>query len=1210
MSSSLSTSSPRWQFWVDRGGTFTDITAIAPNAEVRVMKLLSEAPEHYQDAAVEGIKRLLGDAASQSLSADQIEIIKMGTTVATNALLERKGEPVLLLITQGFADALRIGYQQRPDLFARKIELPEMLYQHAIEVSERLDAQGQVVIPLELDKLQPLLQQAYHQGLRSCAIALMHAYRNPTHELAVAELAARIGFTQISMSHQCSALIKLIGRGDTAVVDSYLSPILRRYVERVAGACRDVKLQFMQSNGGLTDAHRFQGKDAILSGPAGGVVGMVKTAAQAGFDKVIGFDMGGTSTDVSLYCGEYERSDESVVAGVRMRAPMMKVHTVAAGGGSVLGFDGGRITVGPDSAGANPGPVCYRRGGPLAVTDINVLLGRIQPDYFPALFGELGDQPLDSAAVQRAFAQRLAAVDPDGLGGHTVESLAEGYMRIAIDHMAAAIKRISIQRGYDVGEYVLNCFGGAGAQHACQVADALAIPRVFIHRRSGVLSAYGIGMAEVLTIRQQTLEQALSELSAAALASALAPLQQQAEQELVAQGYTPAQMQAQVQVALRYQGSDTALWVAQQSNEQMQRDFEAQHQRLFGFIQPDVDLVVATLQVQMSIAGQAPESGFRQVSASSSVPTPHSLRPVYWQGSWLDTPFYLRQQLAPGMQLSGPLIVVEPETTVVVMPGWCVKVTEADHLLLQREDQQVGKQRYSTARDPILLEVFNNLFMHIAEQMGDALQQTASSVNIKERLDFSCAIFDGQGELVANAPHMPVHLGSMGETVRSALQQNRGDIQPGDVWLINSPYHGGTHLPDLTVITPVFDASQRKLLFVVASRGHHADIGGITPGSMPASSNHIEQEGVLFENFRLVRAGRFDQQGLLAVLAKARYPARNPNNNLADLKAQVAANEKGVTALQQMLTQFSEPVVAAYMGHVQDYAEQCVRAAIRQLQPGSFVLPLDDGSQIAVRITLDQALGEAHIDFTGTSPQQPTNFNAPAAITRAAVLYVFRTLVDEAIPMNAGCLRPIKLTIPPASMLAPDYPAAVVAGNVETSQCITDALYGALGVMASSQGTMNNFTFGDRDYQYYETICGGSGAGLHGDGTSAVQTHMTNSRLTDPEVLELRYPVRVERFAIRRGSGGAGQFFGGDGVERCIRFLKPMQAAILSNRRSEAPFGLAGGSAGLPGQNSLLGADGTLHPLAGCAEITVNQGDAVVISTPGGGGFGSRKPNK
>jgi len=1200
----------RWQFWIARGGTFTDIVGKRPDGSLATLKLLSDNPEQYRDAAVAGIRRLLGLGAGEPVTSVQVESVKMGTTVATNALLERKGEPTLLVITRGFHDALRIAYQDRPKLFERHIVLPELLYSRVVEADERVGVDGEIVCALDEARLESDLRSAHAAGLASVAIVFMHGWRHTAHELAAERIARSVGFTQVSVSHRTSPLMKLVGRGDTTVVDAYLSPILRRYVDEVAAEMPGVELYFMQSSGGLAQAQSFQGKDAILSGPAGGIVGMVRTAElglrSAQDDKLalIGFDMGGTSTDVSHYAGEFERAFETKVAGVRVRAPMMAIHTVAAGGGSILAFDGARFRVGPESAGANPGPASYRRGGPLTVTDANVAVGKIQPAFFPSVFGGQGDEPLDDGVVRERFATLASEITAATGSVRSPEEVAEGFIDIAVGAMANAIKKISVARGYDVTRYTLQCFGGAGGQHACRVADALGMTRIFIHPLAGVLSAYGMGLADRTAMLQAAIEQPLAAASAQ-VAATLDRLADEAAAELERQGVARSRIDVHRRVHLRYEGTDSALVVAFADEAGLQVGFEAAYRQRFAFLMEGRRLVVEAVSVEAVGAGDAPLETRHALAATGPAPVAARVR-LFSEGRWHDAALVERAEARPGHTIAGPAIVAERNATTIVEPGWQARVTALDHLVLERVQARVARRAIGTSVDPVLLEVFNNLFMNIAEQMGLQLQNTAYSVNIKERLDFSCALFDADGNLIANAPHMPVHLGSMSESIKTVVARNAGRMKPGDVFVLNDPYHGGTHLPDVTVVTPVYlEDAARRPTFYVGSRGHHADIGGTTPGSMPPFSTRIEEEGVQIDNVRLVEGGRFLEAEMLALLESGEYPSRNPAQNIADLKAQVAANEKGVHELHAMVAQYGLDVVQSYMKHVQDNAEESVRRVITKLRNGAFTLPLDNGAQISVAIRVDAAARSAEIDFTGTSAQLENNFNAPTAVCMAAVLYVFRTLVDDEIPLNAGCLKPLEVIIPEGSMLNPRPPASVVAGNVETSTCITNALYGALGAMASSQCTMNNFTFGNDRHQYYETISGGSGAGPGFAGTSVVQTHMTNSRLTDPEVLEFRFPVRLDSYEIRAGSGGAGVFRGGDGGVRRVRFLEPMTASILSNGRHHGAFGMAGGEAGSPGRNSVERAGGEVEGLDHIASVEVGIGDVFVIETPGGGGYGA-----
>ncbi len=1228
----------RWQFWVDRGGTFTDVVGCAPDGALHTLKLLSESPQQYRDAAVEGIRRLLELGAGALISPAQVECVKMGTTVATNALLERRGERTVLVTTRGFRDALRIATQARPRLFDRRIVLPELLYERVIEADERVDAGGGLILPLDRAALGEQLRAAYAAGVRACAVVFLHGYRYPAHELAALALAREAGFTQVSVSHQVSPLMKLVPRGDTTVVDAYLSPILRRYVDQVSQEMPGVRLLFMQSSGGLAEAQRFFGKDAILSGPAGGIVGMVLSGRAAGYERLIGFDMGGTSTDVSHYAGEYERAFDTEVAGVRMRAPMLSIHTIAAGGGSIIRFDGARLRVGPESAGAKPGPASYRRGGPLTITDANVLLGRIQPEHFPRVFGPGSNQPLDRAVALQGFeamAQHMSASSGRRISR---EEAAAGAIRIAVGSMANAVKRISVARGHDVTRYTLQCFGGAGGQHACLVADALGVRQVFCHSLAGVLSAYGMGLADQITMREAALEHVLDTAGVVAARRLAARLQREASEELAIQGVAPQRMRSTIRLHVRYQGTDTALPCGLAADAaapgggpaQIRAQFEREYRQRFAFLMPHLDVIIEAVSVECIGAGErvaerageslraddSPRTADRARGTAGAPPAPRPQAaaelPMYCledqePAGWRAARLFEGAALKPGACFDGPAIVAQRNATVVVEPGWQAQLSAAGHLELRRvharaQATAAGTRAGPGGCDPVMLEVFNNLFMSIAEQMGLRLQNTAHSVNIKERLDFSCAVFDASGSLIANAPHMPVHLGSMSESIRAVMQRNPS-LKPGEVYMLNDPYHGGTHLPDVTVVTPVFLKSEVPSFFV-ASRGHHADIGGITPGSMPPFSTSIGEEGVLFDNFKLIEAGVLREAELRAMLAGGPFPARNPSQNVADLRAQIAANEKGAQELALMVEQYGADTVARYMRYVQDNAEECVRRVITALSDGEFTLPLDNGAEIRVRVRVDTEKRSACIDFTGSSGQLPNNFNAPRAITVAAVLYVFRTLVEDEIPLNAGCLKPLSIIVPEGCMLNPQPPAAVVAGNVETSTCVTNALYGALKVMAASQCTMNNFTFGNASHQYYETIAGGSGAGPEFAGASVVQTHMTNSRLTDPEVLEFRYPVRVDSFEIRAGSGGAGRWPGGNGGVRRIRFLAPMTASILSNGRKAGAFGMAGGEPGAPGENRIERADGRIEVLGAIGQADMNPGDVFVVCTPGGGGYG------
>ena len=1263
----------KWHFFIDRGGTFTDVVARTPDGRLIPKKLLSENPGAYDDAALAAIRQFLGVDADAPIPAECIASVKMGTTVATNALLERKGDTTLLVITRGLADQLEIGTQARPDIFAKHIVKPEMLYARVAEADERVRADGTVERPLDLEALRAELEAARADGIQSVAIVLMHAYAYPEHERQAAELARELGFAQVSASHEVSPLIKIVPRGDTTVADAYLSPILRRYVEKVSAALSgdgqpqtatyvsaphpsplpmqegmgrgEPRVLFMASSGGLKSAELFRGRDAILSGPAGGVVGLAETGRLAGFSRVIGFDMGGTSTDVAHCAGDYERAFETQVAGVRLAVPMLRVHTVAAGGGSILTYDGTRFRVGPESAGANPGPKCYRRGGPLTVTDANVMVGKLDPLHFPKIFGPGQDEPLDAEAVRAAFAELAAEIGD----GRTTEEVADGFLRIAVENMANAIKKISVERGYDVTEYALNCFGSAGGQHACLIADTLGIETVLIHPLSGLLSAYGMGLAKIRASRERSIETPLDSDAMRTIETLAYDLGSEATEELLDEGVEHDDITITTFVHLRYVGTDTAIAVELSEPGIMRRDFEALHRQRFGFTSADKPVFVGAIEIEAvggeEIGGGDGATSPRASHASAPHPSPLPMQGdmgrgkgrFYSRGSWHEASVVMREALRRGDAVKGPAIVIEPNQTVVVESGWKLDVSEANDLVLTRVEPR-PRERLGKEADPVLLEVFNNLFMAIAEQMGEALRNTAQSVNIKERLDFSCAVFDHEGRLVANAPHLPVHLGSMDRSVETIIRLRGAEMRPGDVYMLNAPYNGGTHLPDITVVTPVLASSpsprergegrgegqpqtaaidsaphpnplpmqngEREVLFYVASRGHHEDIGGLTPGSMTPRATTIEEEGVYVDNVKLVSEGRFLEEETRVLLTGGKYPARQPEKNIADLKAQVAANAKGEAELNKMVAHFGLDVVTAYMRHVQDNAEESVRRLLARLPDGEFRVDMDQGTAIAVKISVDREARTATVDFTGTSAQQASNFNAPEPVTRAAVLYTFRVLVDEPIPMNAGCLKPIEIIIPDGSMLRPAYPAAVVAGNVEISQVVTNALFAAVNALGSSQGTMNNLTFGNARVQYYETLCSGAPAGPGFDGAAAVHVHMTNTRLTDPEILELRYPVVLEEFSIRRGSGGKGKWVSGDGTRRVIRFLERMNCAILSGYRKVRPFGLDGGEPGEAGENAVRRRDGTIERLGGCDDTVLEAGEAIIIVTPTGGGFG------
>ena len=1197
----------KWQFWIDRGGTFTDIIGRNPAGKIITHKLLSENARQYPDAAIQGIRDLLRLKEGDVIPIDNIESIKMGTTVATNALLERKGENTLLAITSGFADILRIGYQQRPKLFSLDINLPDMLYSKIIEIEERVDVNGKILTKLDTLKSEKLLKSAFNEGYKSIAIVLLHGYRYQDHENKLKLIAKEIGFKQISVSHNVSPLMKIIPRGDTTVVDAYLSPILRRYVAQVKNALGSDKndsgkLKFMQSNGGLTDANYFQGKDAILSGPAGGVVGMVKTGEKVGLNKLIGFDMGGTSTDVCHYNGEYERTLETEVAGVRLRSPMMLINTVAAGGGSILHFDGSRYRVGPDSAGANPGPACYRNGGPLTVTDCNVMIGKLSPDFFPKVFGPNANQKLDSRIVFKKFKALAKEISLSTNKLISPEEVAEGFLSIAVESMANAIKKISVQRGYDVSNYALSCFGGAGGQHACLVADSLGIKQIHLHQYAGVLSAYGIGLADSSTINDLAVELALDEEIINSLSISFKGLENSGKKELISQNLNEKLFVYFDRVYLRYKDSDSSLAVRFDDYKSMKSSFENTHKARFGFISPEKTLIIESIQVEVSC--QSEQFDFEEIPTQALKTKTLASNDVFIGGETQQTIFYNRSDIASNDLIFGPAVIIESTSTIVIEPGWQGCLNDKNDLILERTEKIKRASAIGTNVDPVMLEIFNNLFMSVAEQMGTVLENTASSVNIKERLDFSCALFSPTGDLVANAPHVPVHLGSMSESIKTIIRENFDTMSPGDAFLINAPYNGGTHLPDITLIKPVYDENSEKVIFYVATRGHHADIGGTVPGSAPANSSHVKEEGILIDNFTLVSKGVFLEKEIYDLLSSGEYPARNIQQNIADLKAQVAAAEKGSQELLKVIKNYGLGVVHAYMKHVQDNAEESVRRVLDVLSDSSFTYKMDDGNQVSVAISVDKIERSATIDFTGTSEQHPGNYNAPSAICYAAVLYVFRCLVDDDIPLNAGCLKPLNLIIPKRSMINPEYPAAVIAGNVETSQYIVDALLGALGVVAASQGTMNNFIWGNDRVQNYETICGGSGASINQDGCSAVHTHMTNSRLTDPEILEWRFPVRLESFSIRKNSGGSGLKNGGDGVDRRLRFLEPMTVNIITGHRVVPPYGLAGGNSGALGKNYVIHLDNSITELKTKGQIEVVKDDIFVLKTPGGGGFG------
>ncbi|EQB14678.1 hydantoinase B/oxoprolinase family protein [Novosphingobium lindaniclasticum] len=1199
-----------WQFWIDRGGTFTDIVGRRPDGTFVSTKLLSENPQRYRDAATAGIRALLDLAPDAPLPPGLVSSVKMGTTVATNALLERQGAPLLLVVNEGFGDLLEIGDQSRPDLFALDIRLPQQLYTAVEEVGGRCDFDGNPISSLDAGAAARMFARHRSEGITACAIALVHGWKYPEVELRLADLARQAGFTQVSTSHGTSALLGLVPRASTTVVDAYLSPVLSDYVGRVVDRLGDVPLYFMQSNGGLTEHDKFQGKDAILSGPAGGVIGAARTAQAAGFERIIGFDMGGTSTDVALYAGALERVIDAEVAGAKVRVPMIAINTVAAGGGSVLHFDGARYRVGPDSAGADPGPACYRRGGPLTVTDANVMLGRITPAFFPAIFGPDGNLPLDRDVVARGFA--ALAKDVEAATGRATEprEVAESFVRVAVAAMARAIKEVSTERGHDAADFTLQCFGGAGGQHACMVAAELGISTVFIHPFAGVLSAYGMGLADRSEVRRVAIERPLDAGTVTVLRGNADAIAAELAGTIATNGASAA-LRTEARVHLRYQGTDTSIAVALDDRGAMSEAFDRAHFARFGFSTPGRALVVDSIEVEVILPGEPVTMPSLEQRAQGEALPILAQMPLWAEGAETLAAVYDRTALLSGDRIAGPALIREPLATTVVEPGWVATTDGWGNLVLRQEgsaaakpDRDQGEDGREIA-DPMMLELFNNMFMAVAEQMGAVLRHTSTSVNIKERLDFSCALFDAQGNLIANAPHVPVHLGAMGESVRAVLAARKGSLKPGDMVALNDPYRGGTHLPDVTVVAPVFDEAGEHIRFFVANRGHHADIGGIAPGSTPAVSSCLEQEGVVIDDFLLLEGGTFREQPLRDLLAAARYPARNPDMNVADLKAQVAANETGIGEILALLRRYGWSMVSTYVGHMMANAEESLRRVIDRIGDGAFDYRMDDGARLRVKVSVDRSRRSATVDFTGTDAQRPGNFNAPPAVTRASVLYAFRCLVDSDLPLNEGCLVPLEIVVPEGTFLSPRPSAAVVAGNTEVSQAVCNALLGALGATASAQATMNNFLFGNERVQYYETICGGAGASARADGASAVHTHMTNTRITDPEVLEMRYPVRLECFAIRKGSGGAGYHRGGDGVVRKVVALEPLTATIVSSRRSEGPFGLQGGAPGQAGRQWVERGDGSRIDLGGTAEVPLAMGDAIVIETPGGGGFGA-----
>jgi 5-oxoprolinase (ATP-hydrolysing) len=1183
----MTTAPDVWDFWIDRGGTFTDVIGRAADGWLATLKLPSVSPD-YADAAVEAMRRLLNVTPEAPFPAHRIAAIKVGTTVATNALLERRGARTVFVTTAGFGDALVIGNQSRPALFALDIARPSLLHETVIEADERLAADGAVVRALDETKLAAGLAAAAAAGFDSVAIAFLHADLDPLHERRAAELARAAGFATVITSSEVSPLPRLLPRAETAVADAYLTPPLHAYVDGLARAVAGSDLRFMTSGGGLARASAFHGRDAVLSGPAGGAVGVESVARAAGALAVLGFDMGGTSTDVCRWAGALERRDTATVAGVTLRAPMLDVETVASGGGSVLAFDGLRARVGPASAGAIPGPAAYGRGGPATVTDANLVLGRLDPVHFPKVFGKDGRSPLDPAVAR----ERLSAL-AETMGVSDAETAAAGFIAIAVEQMAAAIARVSTERGFDPRDHALVAFGGAAGQVACQVADSLGVAEVLCPRYGSLLSAWGIGQARLRAARQAGLEVPLDDAGLAAAQRLCDELARRAADDLRAQGAQPADLIRRLR--LRYSESDTSLATVLGDRSQVAAEFAAAHQRLFGFVETG-EIIIASVEVE-ALEAEAPLGG---LSLGIGLARPANAVPRASAAD--DAPLFADDLEGP---VDGPRLILRGDTQIWLAPGWRASPDANGLVRLRRVSARAMTHAAHDVADPVTLELFNRRFMGVAEAMGAALERTARSVNIKERLDFSCALFDADGGLVANAPHMPVHLGSMGASVR-AVQARHPALRPGQAFALNNPYAGGTHLPDITVVMPVFEREVEVPAFFVAARGHHADVGGVAPGSMPPFSRVIDEEGVMLDALPILDNGRFLEDEVRAALAAGAWPARAPDRNIGDLKAQIAACRAGAAAVLAMIEAHGRNQVATYMTFVQANAEACVRRAVGALSDGVARVPMDGGGEIIVEVTVDTAAGEARLDFTQSSAQLPTNFNAPASIVDAAALYVFRTLVEDDIPLNAGCLTPLRVEVTPGSMLSPRPPGAVVAGNVETSQHVVDALYAALGVMANSQGTMNNFTFGDATRQYYETICGGAGATARAAGAAAVHTHMTNSRLTDPEILERRFPVRLESFTIRAGSGGAGRHRGGDGAIRRLRFLGPMTAGLLSTRREHAPQGLAGGGPGKPGNQRLLRADGTVENLTGCFSVAVQAGDVIEIETPGGGGYGGR----
>lgn len=1257
----------QFRFSIDRGGTFTDIYAEVPGSPgFRVIKLLSEDPANYADAPREGIRRVLAEYLGEEIPdgevpAAPIEWIRMGTTVATNALLERKGARCALVITQGFGDLLQIGYQDRPKIFDLEISKPELLYEKVIEVPERLQslatseppAGAEVVTGIsgerlaileapDLDALRTRFEALLAEGIHSLAVVFAHAYAWPAHEEAVGALAREMGFTQVSLSSQVMPKVKLVARGDTTMVDAYLNPHISAYLASFRAGfshpLTDGRLLFMQSDGGLAPAESFTGSRAILSGPAGGVVGYAMTTFEKERRKpVIGFDMGGTSTDVSRFGGDYELAFETELAGVRVQAPQLQIRTVAAGGGSRLFFDATMFRVGPESAGAHPGPVCYRKGGHLAVTDANLVLGRLQPEFFPHIFGADEKQPLDLDASRAALMRLTEEINThyraQGRPDMSVEAVALGFIEVANEVMVRPIREISVMRGFDSKDHILAVFGGAGPQHACAIARALGIEEILVHRFAGILSAYGMGLADVVVERQQPYAGAYERGSLAAVSTGLDALENAAVGALEDQGFGRHQIETDHYLNLRYQGTDTAIMIQRPAAEDgdFAEAFRKRYRREFGFDLTGRAIIIDDLRVRAR--GKAAGVTARPIAAAQGDPEILKTVPCYFDSGWCDTEVYDLDRLGAGHAITGPAIIIHDTATILVEPNCDAEITAHGDVRIRVGRPDTGGHGVGTAADPIQLSIFSNLFMSIAEQMGRMLQKTAISTNIKERLDFSCALFGPAGELVANAPHLPVHLGSMSEAVKAQIHRYSGGnsghrprLEPGDVLVSNHPAAGGSHLPDITVITPVFssDADGCAIIFWVASRGHHADIGGISPGSMPPHSRRLEEEGACIDSFKLVSGGVFQEEGVTALLAapgKLRSRAGRPPisgtrllaDNLSDLKAQVAANQKGIELVLEMVAHYGHDVVQAYMGHVQAAAEAAVREALKNLSSSKGLAAvgtvcaqdyLDDGSPISLALTIDRSEGSARFDFSGTGPQIWGNCNAPRAVTISAILYSLRCLIEKELPLNHGCLLPIEIVIPEGSLLDPAPDAAVVGGNVLTSQRVVDVVLKAFGVAAASQGCMNNFTFGNDRFGYYETIGGGAGAGPTWEGQSGVHTHMTNTRITDPEILERRYPLLLREFSLREGSGGAGRHRGGEGLVREVEFLDDLQMAILSERRVYAPYGLEGGGPGQRGENIFIRTDGRRLNLGSKNEIHARRGDRFRILTPGGGGFG------